>query len=350
MRILLCSHEMTYTGAPRSLLNMAIVLKRLKHQVVVWSLEEGKFTKEFVHNGIDVKDVGSKWSAEEIRKYDIVIANTIFCIRFAEFAQKYANTVLFLREAHNIPELLAVLGVERECLENIENVACVSEYAEKFIRKNYCLKRIYILHNFVKDNYQKQLNIVKRKTIHFAVIGTVEPRKQQGIVIQAFEEMPLEVRKRCILHLIGKCPEWSRDYWSGFPVLVERILYHGEIDDEKERFKLYKKMNVFIVASRDEACSLVALEGAMLGKALILSDHVGAGYLSRDKKYIYDVDDVGQLTRQMSHLVSRRELLMEGIKMRKSYKMMASVDNYRKELIDFLEWIEYKNKNYIIRR
>lgn len=342
MRILLCSHEMTYTGAPRSLLNMAIVLKRLKHQIVVWSLKKGEFTKEFIHNGIDVKNVGSKWSAEEIKKFDIVIANTIFCILFAEFAQKYANTVLFLREAHNIPELLTALGVEKECLENIENIACVSEYAEKFIRENYCLKRIYTLHNYVKDNYQKQLNIVRGKTIHFAIIGTVEPRKQQGVVIQAFEEMPLELRKRCILHLIGKCPEWSRYYWSSFPVLAERILYHGEIVDEKERLKLYKKMNVFIVASRDEACSLVALEGAMLGKALILSDHVGAGYLSRDKKYVFNVDDVEQLIRQMSCLVSRRELLMEGIRMRNSYKSMASVDNYQKELVDFLKWIRKK--------
>lgn len=340
MRILLCSHDMTYTGAPRSLLNMAIALKRMKHQITVWTLEEGKFTKEFIYNGINVKNVGSKWSADEIKKFDIAIANTIFCIRFAEFSQKYTNTVLFLREAHNIPELLAVLGIEKECLENIRNIACVSEYAEQFIRANYCLKRVCILHNYVNDSYRNKLNLVKGKIIHFAVIGTVEPRKQQHTVIQAFETMPMELRKKCILHLIGKCPEWSRDYWSGFPVTTERVLYHGEIADEKERLKLYSKMNVFIVASRDEACSLVALEGAMLGKALILSDHVGARYLSLDNNYIFHVDDVSELTRQMGRLVSRRELLKEGIKMRKSYKRMASVSVYQKELVDFLKWIQ----------
>lgn len=340
MRILLCSHEMTYTGAPRSLLNMAIVLKQINHQITVWSLEEGEFAREFEHNGFNVKNVGKHWNAEEIKKFDIVIANTIFCIQFADFAQKYANTVLFLREAHNIPELLNVLGIGKEHLKNIKNIACVSEYAEKFIRENYRLERVYILHNYVKDYFHRQLNVVKDNTIHFAVVGTVEPRKQQKIVIQAFGKIPVELRKKCILHLIGKCPEWSKEYWSSFPVLADRVLYHGEIVDEKERMSLYRKMNVFIVASKDEACSLVALEGAMLGKALILSDHVGARYLSQDNKYVYKVDDVKQLANKMCQLTSRRELLKEGIKMRRSYSKRASVENYTKELAGFLAWLK----------
>ena len=122
--------------------------------------------------------------------------------------------------------------------------------------------------------------------------------------------------------------------------MTERVLYHGEISDEKERIKLYEEMNVLIISSIDEACSLVALEGAMLGKAVILSNHVGAEYLSIDKKYIYDVNNISQLTRKMCQLTSQRELLIEGNKMRRSYKKMASENCYQKEIIRFLEWIE----------
>lgn len=341
-KILLVSHEMTYTGAPRSLLNMALVLKKQNYQVTVWSLKSGSFENEFLLNDIKVISINDKWDIKEIMEFDLVIANTIFCIRFAQKAQKYSNTVLFLREAHNIPELLDIIGEKRETLESILNVACISEYAQKFISQYYHIKDIYVLYNYVKDNYRYRLNFVRNNVIHFAVIGTVEIRKQQGMVIQAFKEMPLELRKKSMLHIIGKCPEWSRAYWSSFPALTERVLYHGEISDEEERIKLYKKMNVFIVSSTDEACSLAALEGAMLGKAVILSSHVGAGYLSSDKKYIYDVDDISQLTRKICQLTSRKELLVEGIKMRKSYRKMASVNSYRRNIGNFLKWIEDK--------
>ncbi len=339
-KILLVSHEMTYTGAPRSLLNMALVLKKRNYQITVWSLKSGSFENEFLQNEIKVINVDNDWDENQIKEFDIVIANTIFCIHFALRAQKYTNTVLFLREAHNIPELLNMLGEKSETLETVLNIACVSEYAQKFINQYYHIQNICILHNFVRDKYRYRLNVVKNNIIHFAVIGTVEMRKQQGNVIQAFKEMPLELKKISMLHIIGKCPEWSKNYWSKFSILTERVLYHGEISDEKERIKLYEEMNVLIISSIDEACSLVALEGAMLGKAVILSNHVGAEYLSIDKKYIYDVNNISQLTRKMCQLTSQRELLIEGNKMRRSYKKMASENCYQKEIIRFLEWIE----------
>lgn len=321
---------------------MALTLKR-NYCVTVWSLKKGNFENEFLRNGIEVINIGDKWNIKEIKRFDIVIANTIFCIQFAQIAQRYVNSVLFLREAHNIPELLNLIGEKKETLETILNIACISEYAQKFINQYYHIKNIYVLHNYVEDNYQYRLNYVKDNIIHFAVIGTVEMRKQQREVIQAFTAMPSELKKKSLLHIIGKCPEWSIGYWSSFPILAERVLYHGEIKDECERIKLYKRMNVFIVASTDEACSLVALEGAMLGKAIILSDHVGAEYLSRDKKYIYNVQDTLQLTRKMCQLTSRKELLREGIKMRRSYRNMASVYSYQREISGFLKWVEDRN-------
>lgn len=46
-RIMLLSHEMTYTGAPNSLLNVASVLKKHGHSVTVFTLTEGVFSKGF---------------------------------------------------------------------------------------------------------------------------------------------------------------------------------------------------------------------------------------------------------------------------------------------------------------
>ena len=46
-KILLVSHEMTYTGAPRSLLNIAKILKKSGTEVDVWTLKKGDFQREF---------------------------------------------------------------------------------------------------------------------------------------------------------------------------------------------------------------------------------------------------------------------------------------------------------------
>ncbi len=55
MKILLVSHEMTYTGAPRSLLNPARVLSELQYQVDVWTMKAGNFQKEYDRAGYPVR-------------------------------------------------------------------------------------------------------------------------------------------------------------------------------------------------------------------------------------------------------------------------------------------------------
>lgn len=54
-RIMLVSHEMTYTGAPHSLLNMARLLKSKGWAVSVYSLEYGAFSAEYERFGFSVK-------------------------------------------------------------------------------------------------------------------------------------------------------------------------------------------------------------------------------------------------------------------------------------------------------
>ena len=46
-KILLTTHELTYTGSPHSLLRIAKVLKKNNFYVEVWSLRDGDFKNEF---------------------------------------------------------------------------------------------------------------------------------------------------------------------------------------------------------------------------------------------------------------------------------------------------------------
>ena len=330
-KILLVSHEMSYTGAPRSLLNIAGIFIKMGFCVFVWTLKDGNFKKEFLKLGVEVRDVADcvYQMQEEIKKFDLVILNTFFTAKLVLYMQSLTRTILYLREAQNIPDLAHDCDLNIEDIRSANEVICVSEYARDFIQINYSPKNISVIHNFVKDEYRRRLNIVHGGVINYMISGTVEKRKGHDIAIKAFLQMPEELQKITRLHIVGRKPEWSRSFWEDLiPEGNERIIEHGEISDEQERLELYEKMNVFIVASRDESCSLVALEGAMLGKALILSENVGAKYLDVTGKSIYPTENVDVLCRKMCELTSRKKLLCKGFKMRKRYLRTSTEKKY----------------------
>lgn len=251
--------------------------------------------------------------------------------------QKYIRTILYLREAQNIPDIARDCGLDEENIRKAREIICVSEYAEKFIKQKYNPQNIKVVHNFIEDCYDGKLNIVRNNIVNFIVSGTFEYRKGYDIVLEAFNSIPDELKSKMQLHVVGRKPEWAREYWKLLQKKYNyRIIDHGEIKDREELMRLYKQMNVFVIASRDESCSLVALEGAMLGKALIMSENVGAQYLDAKKKGIYKTEDAGELCRRMCELTSRRELLIRGIEMRKCYKKTSTAKIYKGKLKEYI--------------
>lgn len=338
-KILLVSHELTYSGAPRSLFNIAVLLKNQGCYVEIWSLLGGDFSEEISKANIKLKVINdvNAINYDDVSKFQIVILNTFFTAQFVQKMQSRTRTILYIREAQNIPELANACNLDEENIRRANEIICVSEYAQEFIKNRYSPKNIRVIHNFVNDVYDGTLNIVKNNTIHFIISGTYEYRKGYDMVLEAFNYMPEELQSKTRLHLVGRKPEWARKYWEPLQKKYNyRITDHGEIKDREELMGLYRQMNVFVVASRDESCSLVALEGAMLGKALIMSENVGAKYLDAKKKGIYKTEDAWELCRRMCELTSRRELLIRGIEMRKSYKKTSTAKIYKGKLKEYL--------------
>lgn len=342
-KILLVSHEMSYTGAPRSLLNIAVILKSQGYTVEVWTLQTGLFSREFETERIRVTVIPDEIQQEEqLKNYQLVILNTIFTAYLVQRFQKITRTILYIREAQNIPFLIKKCGIDPKDICASNEAICVSEYAERFINAHYPPKRLVVIHNFVNDLYHGQLNLRRKGKIHFLLSGTYEKRKGHDIVVAAFLKMPDELKKISCLHIVGQKPEWAEEFWKEIESTYDdRIVEHGEITDRRELINLYRHMNVFVIASRDESCSLVALEGAMLGKTLIMSENVGAQYLDRRRKMIYPTEDIDALCRKMCELTSRKKNLMYGIEMRESYKQTST----RKTFLKNLQRIIERNEN-----
>lgn len=313
-RILLISHEMTYTGAPKSLLMIAKLLRSHGNYVKVATLRRGPFEREYLKHGFIVRHYDEESYNYSLlkQKQDLVIANTIFTGKFAIKAQEYVPTLLYIREAQNLPILMSENNLSPNIIYEAENIICVSEYAEDFIKNTYFPKNIFVLHNFI-DNAKliaPPPNISLDGKIHFLMAGTIETRKGYHIAINAIDNLPAEISNRVVLHIAGRVPEWSVDYYNSLELHKRSyVTYHGEISNPKEMTKLYQSANVVLVPSLDESCSLVALEGAMHGKYLIISENVGAKYIITSNGIVVPTNDAKELTNAIINIAQNKKLI-----------------------------------------
>jgi hypothetical protein len=108
-KILVVIPELSYSGSVFSSERICRVLLEAGYTVDVCSLEEGDFRKEFEKINIKVRVIKKDqiYSNPEteylIRKYDLVIANTIITYAFADIAKNIVPTIWYIREAHNLP-------------------------------------------------------------------------------------------------------------------------------------------------------------------------------------------------------------------------------------------------------
>lgn len=313
-KILLISHEMTYTGAPNSLLNMARLLRSKGWLVTVMTLVNGNFSREYLRHGFRVRWFDENLSAEGCPKlalrYDLVICNTVFCAKVACRLQEFIKTILLIREAENLPEILTNCRIDEGYIRNAENVVCVSEYAERFIAKTYSPRRLWVLHNFLLTPlyHRPSANKVRGGKVHFLIAATVERRKGIDIAVKAVKSLPKTISTQVVLDIAGRKPEWSRKFWERLiPENDARFKYHGEVTRGKKR--LFRRANVVLVPSLDESCSLTALEGGMFGKPLIVTENVGAKYMTEGSGFVVKTGDADELARAIKFFVLHKDEL-----------------------------------------
>lgn len=344
-RILLYSHELTYTGAPHSLLRIGNILKRARYQVEIWAPEEGDFRAEIEKSGIQVRivpyrELQNPQYAQKMKSFDLAIANTVIAHRFYEAASKIIPTIWFIREAQNLPDICDSVPLRKNLLCVSPDLYCVSEYAKEFIQKNYN-SRVNVLHNCVEDYYSGPMEKTDSR-INFIAVGTFNKRKAFDVCYDAFSGLPTDLQNKSHFYFAGRLNESSRDFWGS---LVEKIqenpntTYLGEITDTEQKISTFREMDVFVVVSRDESCSLVVLEGAMLEKPLIVSENVGAKYLVDDTNgWVVRTGDVENLRDVMAEIIRKPERLKQmGEMSRKKYLETSTIQIYEKNILRMVE-------------
>ncbi len=352
--ILFVTPELIYTGAPRSLLRMCKVAKQLGYYPVVWSAKPGPFIKEFEEALIDVKivpenKVFNKSTVEAIKKYDMAVCNTIVTDKYARICSYYIPTVWYIREATNIPDFIRKNPERAFTLKYSKNIYCVSDYAAEAIQK-YTKNKVSVIHNCVEDEVDMALpyRVGSNNKVRFVQFGTIEYRKGYDVLLAAYLAMPKEYQEKAELYFAGGFINSGTsycDYLFSEMDGKDSVHYLGVVKGEKNKIETLSSMDVVVVASRDESCSLVALEGAMLSKPLIVTENVGAKYMVHDDNgIVVKTADVDSLKNALMKMIdSKNQLYHMGVSSRKYYETLASMESYTRDMEKLFLMTRQKN-------
>lgn len=331
--VILISQEMSYTGSPNSLLRMARIIKE-KYRVIVFTLCDGPFRKEFEENDIPViaitkEDIAKSYIRKTTLSAKFVIANTIGTSDFIRQYKKEVPIAWYIREAQNLTQYHK--GRQNE-LKKFPFVCCVSEYAKEFIDRTFDVNSI-VCHNAVEDCYHES---ICSGTMKVLFSGTVSERKGFDTLISAWEGLNEKFRTNSELIVAGRVIPQFKDFFNSIinPEKSDKlnIRYIGEIQDRQKYFELLNKIDFVVVPSRDESCSLVALEAAMMGKPLLVSENVGAKYLCKgESETIFKTGDIEDLRRKIEKFISlgHKGLKEKGVFFRKNYLEDSTFEKYR---------------------
>lgn len=341
-KILLYSNELSWSGAPRSLLRICKVLLKYGYSVEVWSLFDGELRDEYNKLGVKVTicDYNNANYARATQEFDMCIVNAAVSYKFYYIIKDYLPTVWYIREATNLKDLcIGNPGLE-ETLQDSIDIVCVSEYAKNHITNTYN-RNCLVVPNCIEDKYKNYIKPRKNK-ITILTLGTIEPRKGYDVILNALELLPLEYASKIEFKFAGRvldfCKDWAEDILKK-AAKMDNVIYLGNLTSEDDLYSAYCDTDVVVVASRDESCSLVALEGAMHGKPLIVTENTGAKYMVNENNgFIVKTANANDLANKLQFFIDNPSLIDKmGQISRSKYEALASMEYYEKCILNLIK-------------
>ncbi|MGG5821404.1 glycosyltransferase [Falsiroseomonas sp. HW251] len=331
--VLLVSHELTLTGAPRMLFYAARVLRQAGAFPVVVAPADGPLRKELVKEGIvviiDESIRDNHFLFERFaRNFDLAVVNTIDMAPVVRqlSAIPILRTVWWLHEAQMLPSRFEKLpGVN---WRNVQ-VVCVSDYARRFVPSGIAAG---VLPNGIPDQYVEAPPRNPAAPLTFVLSGTIEPRKGQDILVDAVAMLPPTVRAQCRFVLTGRLWEMHQGFWDAIQAKMAslpEIEYRGVVD-HRTQLELIAAADVVLCCSRDEPASLVVMEAAMLSRPSIVSDHVGVrDLLDEGACRVFASGDAASLAAGIQGAFEGRDgLAAAGAAARRSYDRNFTLDGF----------------------
>ena len=306
-RVLLASHEFTLTGAPIVLLYMARSLRRLGWQPVLISPAAGPLIDTLLCESFPVLLCPSLLDNDVLPRaaglFRFVVLNTALFANAAAALNGTDTSVLWwLHETEEAYQNQYAQSMPSHLYSNISLYA-VSRRAREHLLRHRPGYYAGVLPFSIPDAVDQDADPLplspqaKGKRV-FALIGSVERRKGQDVLLDAVGLLPEDAARQCFFIFVGSVLDADvgdrvRMAAAG---QADRFQYIPQLPIEKMH-TLYAAVDCVICASRDETGPMTVVEGCQLSKSVICSEHTGmAPLLERDRAgFVYGGDDPAAL-------------------------------------------------------
>lgn len=338
--ILILSHDLTNSGAPRVAVDMAIALKQSGAFVVVTCPTDGPMRTRLAEADIPViidalALTGDASFRDFARNFDTVIVNTVIGWRGVQQLDAETELRWYIHEAGLIDEMVRDTDGFHAVLKSARNILAVSTRTAAALRRHGAASRL--LETGIADPRGLYPVPARSDVVRIGVFGSFEPRKGQDIAAQAFAMMEPGIRANATLDFFG------RDHDPEFQQKVRRtwhrqdgLHFHGE-KGHPDYWYCLADMDIVLVPSRDDPLPLVASDALALGKTIVCSDSTGTSeYIEHGVSgFVYPTARAADLAALLTRLIDDRAL-RESVRgpARAVYEAMFTMTAFTERLAD----------------
>ncbi len=357
-KILLVSHIMNRTGAPKVLVDMAIILKNLGYYPVVGFVKGGELINQLKEFEIDYVLL-PEYEDNKLEKTIINFVNLFDCILF--------NTIESLSLAHIVrytkPYKIGWMHEGNMTLESVsqrkisriyflDKVFACSDYSRRCFEQYIDSKKIDILHYGIDlHEVVDMASFIHGEKFTIIVVGTIGYRKSTDIILSAIDLLPQSLLDEIEIWLVGDVVDNEiGNILNKYLKQYQNLKHFGSLNYTSTIDKI-SQSNLLICPSRDDPMPVVVTEAFALKVPVLVSRKVGTSDLIDDgiNGYIINELSASSVADKLVELYSIRDSLKEvGEKGFEIYKDNFSYESYEKNIIQVFNTPEIKNVSNII--
>jgi glycosyltransferase involved in cell wall biosynthesis len=287
--ILLVSHDLSLSGAPILLLQLATHFRARGHFVTVMSPLDGELAAAYRARGIpvivDATLAGrpDAQTAKLMAAFDLILANTIVTWPSVEVGVASGTPVLWLlHESMAGREMALAQPAIVRALAAADDVVFACAATRRLYEDLVDGGRFHVIPYGTRAP-EPPADVVRDPTRFTLVhIGSIEPRKGQDLLLDALARLPAALRSRLNVQLIGRVldPEFHariRPALEGTP----GVRHLGPLPHDATVRHL-AAADLLVCASRDEVFPVTILEAMALGRPVLSTAVGGVPEMIRD--------------------------------------------------------------------
>ncbi|WP_289460755.1 glycosyltransferase family 4 protein [Lactobacillus intestinalis] len=180
---------------------------------------------------------------------------------------------------------------------------CIKDKFDKYFKN-----KIVCIYNGIDVNRFYQENILKleNQTILIGMTSVISPTKGQLELVKAISLLPVEIKKRIRVQIIGDC--YNKKYFENLKEEISKnqlnqiIDFIGFVDNVEDYLK---KIDILVVPSKKEGFGRVTAEGMMSG-CIVLGAKSGATkeLLEDNRGFLYEQGNIESLKNELIKIIS----------------------------------------------